>query len=184
MIFSFNVICNKFSKFINLIWRWSHEGIKCLFATFIFSKLPYNFSRGTTVPHLSPDENKTCNFQIHHLMRSDTRQLDIVYHRQSLPHPCHYGPSGHGHQRSRGHAAPSHCWGEHKDISFDTVLPESAVTTSKETSLSFGKLLKAAHTVPKATKDMAGTIVLNASDSIDYKAQPPSKSVSKPPSNT
>lgn len=58
---------------------------------------------------------------------------------------------------------------------FETVLPETTVTTSKELAQLFMERIVCGNTVANANEDMTGTVVENDSDTTDYRAQPLSK---------
>lgn len=65
--------------------------------------------------------------------------------------------------------------------SFETELLEPFVTINKGTAPLFMERLMAAHQVKKANEHMAGTVVEDHSVTTEYKSQPLSRSVIKPP---
>lgn len=71
-----------------------------------------------------------------------------------------------------------------KTRSFETLLPELAITTVKETAPLFMECMMPAHIVTKVSEYMAGTVSKSASDTTDYKPRPPLESVFKPQLDT
>lgn len=71
-----------------------------------------------------------------------------------------------------------------KTTASKTAFLEPAVTTFMETFPSFLEALMAAHAVRTARKDMTDTFAESDFDNIDYKLQPPWRSVIKLPSDT
>lgn len=64
-----------------------------------------------------------------------------------------------------------------KTLLSETALPETAVTTKKETAPWFIEGVIAAHPVPKANEDMAGIDVESSSDATDYRPPQPLKPI-------
>lgn len=66
-----------------------------------------------------------------------------------------------------------------KNLSPETALLDYAVLINNGTAPSFMERVMAEHTVIKASKVMAGTVVERNSDATEFKLQPPSKLIVK-----